>query len=194
MHKLITVMSALLLISTAGWAAEGADTNVVEKPSITTTQTQVVTAIVEAISHETRAVTLRGPEGDVHSFVVGEEAQNLDQVNVGDKVVAKYVQSMTIEVVDGDGSAPGAGTLSIDERAEKGAEPGMSSADAVVITATLVAIDLDKNTFKLKGPEGNIKEYQARDAENLKKVNIGDIVIMTYTESIGLSLEKSTIR
>lgn len=194
MYKLLAAMSALLLVLAAGWADEGAAEGVVEKPYISASQTQVVTATVEAINHENRAVTLRGPEGEVHSFIAGEEAQNLDQVNVGDTVVAKYVQSMTIEVVEGDGSAPGAGALSITGHAEKGAEPGMAAVDAVVVTATLVDIDLDKNTFKLQGPEGNTREYQARNPENLKKVNVGDFVIMTYTESVGLSLEKSTIK
>ena len=193
MRKLITVISALLLVSSAAVAVAGTEEGMVEKPSISTSQTTVVTAVVEAINHETRAVTLRGPEGEVHSFVVGEAAQNLDQVNVGDTVVAEYVQSMTIDVVDGDGSAPGAGALAIAERAEKGATPGMAAIDAVVVTATLEEINLEANTFKLKGPEGNIKEYQAVDPENLKKVKVGDIVVMTYTESVGLSVEKSTI-
>lgn len=193
MRKLIIAMSALMLISASSWADEGSAEVMMEKPSISTSQTTVVTATVVAINHETRAVTLRGPEAEAHSFVVGEEAVNLEQVNIGDTVVATYVQSMTIEVVDGDGSAPGAGALSIAERAKKGAEPGMSQVDAVVVTATLVAIDFESNTFTLKGPEGNTQEYQAADPENLKKVNIGDIVVMTYIENIGLSLEKSTV-
>lgn len=187
MRKLIIAMSALMLISAASWAAEGSAERVMEKPSISTSQTTVVTATVVAISQETRAVTLRGPEGEVHSFVVGDETVNLDQVNIGDTVVATYVQSMTIDVIDGDG------TLSVVERAEKDAEPGMTEVEAVVVTATLIEIDFDRNTFKLQGPEGNVTEYQAANPENLKRVTVGDIVVMTYTESVGLSLEKSII-
>jgi len=193
MPKLIAVLSALMLVSAASWADEASAEGMMEKPSISTSQTTVVTATVVAINHETRAVTLRGPEGEAHSFVVGEEARNLDQVNIGDTVVATYLQSMTIEVVDGDGDTPGAGAMSIVEHAGKGAEPGMTEVEAVVVTATLVDIDFDNNIFTLKGPKGNTQEYQAVDPENLKKVNVGDIVVMTYTESVGLSVEKSTI-
>jgi len=199
MHKFIMILVSAMLVSTASLAHKSdahsrGSHNKMDKPSISTSQTVVVTAMVEAINHETRAVSLRGPEGDVHAFVVGQNAVNLDQVNIGDTVVAEYVQSMTIEVVDGDGSEPGAGAMSVVANAEKGGEPGMSEMDTVVVTATLVDIDLDNNTFKLKGPEGNTKQYQAVNPDNLKKVSVGDVVVMTYTESVGLSLEKSKIK
>lgn len=189
MRKLITAMAVLLLLSGNCLAHDHA----MEKPFISTTQSMVVTAVVEAINHETRAVTLRGPEGEVHSFVVDEDAQNLDQVNIGDTVVAEYVQSMQISVVDGHGAEPSAGEATIVARAEKGAEPGMTAVDTIVASATLVEVDLENNTFKLQGPEGDINEYAAVNPDNLKLVEVGDLVVMTYTESVGLSIEKSTI-
>jgi hypothetical protein len=189
MRKLLTAFAVLLLISTPCLADDGS----VQKPSVSTSQTTVVTAVVEAINHETRALTLRGPEGEVHSFVIGEEAVNLDQVNIGDTVVAEYVQSMDIEVIDGEGMEPVAGEAVLVERAEKGAAPGMVAVDAVVVTATLVEINLEEGTFKLQGPEGNINEFAAIDPANLLLVEVGDLVVMTFTESVGISVEKSTI-
>ncbi|GMR15205.1 MAG: hypothetical protein BMS9Abin30_0828 [Gammaproteobacteria bacterium] len=47
-------------------------------------------------------------------------------------------------------------------------------------------------TFKLKGPSGVVKEFEARDPENLKKAAVGDIVVITYTEGIALNVEKAT--
>ena len=73
-----------------------------------------------------------------------------------------------------------------------GEMPGAVVMDAVVITATVEEINLEANTFKLKGPEGNIQEYTARDPENLKKAAVGDIVVITQTEAIALSVEKAT--
>lgn len=190
MRKFLTAMAVLLMVSAPCLANDDS----MEKPFISTSQTIVVTAMVEAINHETRRVSLRGPEGDVHSFVVGEEAQNLDQVNIGDTVVAEYVQTMNIDVIDGEGAEPIVGEAMMIERAEKGAEPGMTEVDAVVVTATLVEINMENNTFKLKGPEGNVNEYQAVNPENLKLVQVGDLVVMTYIESVGISVEKSTIQ
>ncbi len=96
MYKGLSLLAALLLFASPCWSTESATTT--DKPSIHTSQTVVLTALVEAINHETREVTLRGPEGNSVSFVASEEARNLGQVAVGDTVMVEYTQSMSIEV------------------------------------------------------------------------------------------------
>jgi hypothetical protein len=189
MYKTLVLVATLLLCSTA-WSGETATAT--DKPSMYNSQTVVITAVVEALNLETRDVTLRGPEGNTISFVASEEARNLGQVSVGDIVTVEYVESISIEVFAGDGSEPGAGGLTVAGRSEKGEMPAGAVMDAVVITATVEEINLEANTFKLKGPSGEIKEYTARDPENLKKSAVGDIVVITMTEAIALSVEKTT--
>jgi hypothetical protein len=186
----ILFLTAALLVSSACWSQEAATET--DKPSVYTSQTVVLTALVEAINHETREVTLRGPEGNSVSFVASEEARNLGQVSVGDVVMAEYVQSMSIEVFANDGAEPGAGELVVAGRSEEGAMPAMTAIDALVVTATVEEINLEANTFKLKGPAGEIKEFEAQNPENLKKAAVGDIVVITYTEAIALAVEKTT--
>jgi len=70
--------------------------------------------------------------------------------------------------------------------------PAMTAMDALVVAATVEEINLEANTFKLKGPGGAIKEYVARDPENLKKADVGDLVVITYTEAIAIAVEKTT--
>ncbi len=190
MNKAISLLVSLLLFASTSWATES--TPAVDKPSMSTSQTVKLTALVEAINHETREVTLRGPEGNSVSFVASEEARNLGQVKVGDIVMAEYVQSMSIEVIAGDGSEPGAGSLEVAARTEEGEMPGVAMMDSVVVTATVVDINIEANTFKLKGPDGEVTEYTARDPENLKKSEVGDLVVITYTEALALSVEKTT--
>ena len=60
--------------------------------------------------------------------------------------------------------------------------------DAVVITATVEEINIEANTFKLKGPAGEIREYEARDPENLKKAEVGDLVVINNNRPITLRL------
>lgn len=187
MKTSVILFFSLLMFASTCWSADPAT----DKPSMSTSQTVVLTAMVEAIDHETREVTLRGPEGNSVTFTVGEEARNLDQVNVGDIVMAKYVQSMSIEVFANDGLEPGSGEIVATGRAEKGETPAMTAIDAQVITATVEEINLENNTFKLKGPSGEITEYEARDPENLKKADVGDIVVITYTEAVALTLQKT---
>jgi len=188
MNKSLVLLVSLLLFSSPVWSGESAAT---DKPSMSASQTVIMTASVEAINHETREVTLRGPEGNTVSFVASEEARNLDQVSVGDIVLAEYIESVSVEVFAADGSEPGVGELTVAGRSEKGEMPGMAVMDAVVVTATVEEINIEANTFKLKGPSGEISEYTARDPENLKKAAVGDIVVITFTEAIALSVEKT---
>ena len=190
MYKTLALLASLLLFASPCWSGEKAPCT--DKPSMSTSETMILTAMVEAINHETREVTLRGPEGNSVSFVASEEARNLGQVQVGDIVIAEYVQSMSIEVFANDGSEPGAGEIAAAGRSEEGAMPGMAAIDAVVVTATVEEINIEANTFKLKGPSGEIKEYEARDPENLKKAEVGDLVVITYTEAVAITVEKTT--
>jgi len=190
MNKVLTLLAALLLFTSPCWATESAPAT--DKPSMSTSQTVILTAMVEAINHETREVTLRGPEGKTVSFVASEEARNLGQVKVGDIVMAEYVQSMSVEVFANDGTEPGAGELVVAGRSEEGEMPALTAIDALVVTATVEEINLEANTFKLKGPSGEIKEFEAQNPENLKKAEVGDLVVITYTEAIALTVEKTS--
>ena len=190
MYKTLALLAALLLFAAPCWSGESAPAT--DKPSLHTSQTVTLTAVVEAINHETREVTLRGPEGDTASFVASEEARNLDQVSVGDMVMAEYEQSLSVEVFANDGSTPGAGEMAVAGRSKLGEMPGMAAVDSLVVTAIVEEINIEANTFKLKGPSGEVKEYVARDPENLKKAAVGDLVVITYTEAVAISVEKTT--
>jgi len=188
--KFTVLLSVLLFAVQLAWAEDDA-TNT-DKPSISTSQIVQLTADVEAINHDTREVTLRGPQGNSVSFIASEQARNLDQVKVGDTLNVKYTQNLSIQVVAADGAEAGAGELSAAARSDKGEMPALSTINAVVVTATVEDINLENNTFKLKGPKGEVREYVARDPENLKKAVVGDLVVITYKEGISLSLERNT--
>ncbi len=190
MHKFFTLIAALLLFTSPAWAGES--TAATDKPSIFTSQTVKLTATVEAINQATREVTLRGPEGRTVTIVADKEARNLDQVSVGDVLNIEYKQSLSIEVFAADdGAAAGTGGLAATTRSDKGEMPALTAIDATVVTAVVEEINLAANTFKLKGPSGELKEFQARDPENLRKAAVGDIVVITYTEGIAANVEKT---
>ena len=148
-----------------------------------------ISAQVEAIDHKSRVVTLRRPQGDTVTFTASDDARNLDQVSVGDIVNAEYVETLSIEVVANEGLEPDAGELSAVARTEKGEMPGLIAVGSRVVTATVEEINLETNTYKLKGPDGTVNEYAARNPENLKRADVGDLVVMTFTESVAISVE-----
>ena len=161
-----------------------------EKPSMSATQTVQLTTIVEAIDLETRQITLRGPEGNSRTITASEEAKNLGQIDVGDTVNVEYLQNMTIEVFANDGMEPGAGTMQAVALAEEGELPGGMEIESSIVTAIVEEIDLETNTFKLRWPENEIVQYEARDPENLRKAAVGDLVVVTYTEALAMYLNE----
>ncbi len=181
---------SFVVLFLTGAVALAADEQVpLEKPSFFASQTTTVNAVVEAIDHETREVTLRLGDDETVTFTASEEARNLDQVAVGDIVNAEYVESISIEVVANEGMEPGAGELAAMARTEKGEMPGVAAMDAQIVTATVEDINLEKNTFKLKGPDGTVNEYVARNPDNLRRAAVGDLVVFTMTQAVAISVE-----
>jgi hypothetical protein len=147
------------------------------------------TAVVEAIDHETRVVTLRGEDDESVTLTAPAEAHNLDQVQVGDTITAVYIQRLDIELVEvPEGTEPAAAASIIEGRAEKGDTPAGGIMTSQVLVAIVEDINLENNTFKLRGPEGEVNEYTAQNPENLKLAEVGDAVVITLTEAVGVSL------
>ncbi|RLA20079.1 MAG: hypothetical protein DRQ61_03420 [Gammaproteobacteria bacterium] len=188
MNKSLSLWIMLTLFAAPVWSGE---TNpVTDKPSFSASQSATVSARVEAINHKTREVTLRKNDGNTESFIATDEARNLDQVKVGDIVIAKYIESLDIEVVSVENASAQTGSAMALVRSEKGEMPSITEVDTTVTTAIVEEINLGANTFKLKGPEGNITEHTARNPENLKKVAVGDMVVITHTSTISLTVEQ----
>ena len=184
---------ALLLVVFTSGAALADDHEEMERPSFHASQSMMVNAVVEAINHETREVRLRRSDGEIIEFVASEEARNLGQVEVGDIVNAEYVHSVSIEVVANDeGFEPDAGQAGAMARTKEGEMPGVAAINTQVATAVVEEINIEANTFKLKGVDGTVNEYTARNPENLKRAKVGDLVVMTVTDAVAITVEEVT--
>lgn len=188
--KFATVVALLLTASLAWSGEEGA---VMEKPSISASRSMTVNAIVTAIDHETRVVTVRKGDGEEITFTASEEARNLGQVSVGDMLLAEFVETLSIQVMANEGMTPNAAGASAMARTKEGEMPGMAMMDTAVVTATVEEINLEANTFKLKGPDGTVNEYVARNPDNLRRSAVGDLVVITVSNSVAIVVEKQPV-
>ncbi|MBI1816373.1 MAG: hypothetical protein HYR72_15455 [Deltaproteobacteria bacterium] len=162
-------------------------------PSGTVGQNVVtVTAKVKAIDQKTRHVTLQRSDGSVVKFVAGDEVRNLAQVKVGDELSVTYYESLAFEVKKPGTAVPGAAMAEEAGRAKLGEKPGAAGARAVTITATIVAIDKAAMTVTLKSADGELNTIKARNPDNLNRVSVGDLVEITYTEALAISVDAPT--
>ncbi len=186
--KSITTVALLVFapLLTVAWAQD-AET---ERPSMSTSRSVTVSAVVEAIDHETRVVTVRKDDGDELTFMAGDEVRNLDQVAVGDIVRAEYVETLSIEVIANPGVAPDSASATAVARTEEGQMPGLAAMEQAVMTAVVEEINLENNTFKLREPDGLVRMYVARVPENLQRTEVGDLVVMSVTNTVAIVVEE----
>ncbi|HEX7125239.1 MAG TPA: hypothetical protein VF406_05595 [Thermodesulfobacteriota bacterium] len=149
-----------------------------------------VIATVEAIDRDQRVVTMRGPQGRVVDVKVPPEAQNLDQVEVGDRIRVRYLEGLAI-MVEPAGGGPSASQSGTVRLAPKGATPGGVAVQVRQIRARVDAVDHAQRTVTLTGPQGRTVTLPVDPSvERFDQVKPGDEVVVAYAESLALSLVK----
>ena len=187
-----TIMAGFLVLglATHGYLSAGVESAKVKKPAISATQTVQVETVVEAVDYEARTVTLKGPQGNLKT-IKAENTPNLEQVQVGDHVNIEFMENMSIEVVSAEGAEPGQGVMMASAVNTPDEAPGGMEMATTVTTAIVEEINIEANTFKLKMPGGEIREFTAQNPENLKAA-VGDVVIATHTEAVAIYLVEIT--
>ncbi len=146
-------------------------------------------ATVEKVDMASRHVSVRRADGSPLTIVCGPEVRNLDKVNVGDEVVVSYHESVAYEVKKPDDAKPGVTIVGASGRAKAGEQPHAGAGMAMTVTVTITAIDTAAPTVTLRGPNGDVIVVPVKDREKLERVSVGDLVELTYTEAMAVSVQ-----
>ena len=149
-----------------------------------------ISATVTAINHETREVTLMLDDGEEFNLIADGAVENLDQVSVGDVVVATYTEALAYEVITG-GEEADLETTAAAAAAELGEMPAALAARSTTLTVTVTAIDTEAPSITFMGPGGNTRTIEVLYPEKLDGVSVGDSVEITYAEALAISVEKA---
>ena len=165
-------------------------------PRLTTAQAKTVssemrveTGVVEAIDAATRKVTIRKTDGTVVTTIAGPEITRFEEVKVGDKITARYYDSLIVRV-----KQPGETEVASATRGTTGsgqATPGGTKAKQVTLTVTITAIDPAIPSITFTGPQGWKYTSKVQDPAALAKVKVGDKVDIIWTEAMLVSLDRS---
>ncbi len=179
----------LLMILLAGLVACGKPAPE-QKLSIERGNSVLLTATVEALDLKTRKVTLKGEQGKVFTVQAGKEVVNLPQVRVGDKVEVEYIESLMVRKAD-KGEILDENTVIVGT-AEPGEKPAGLRITESATSAQIVAIDTVRGAVTLRMPDRSILVIKAQEPENLKKVKVGDTIVITYSEALAVSVKPAT--
>lgn len=186
-RKMILTAALAFGLAMPGFLLAGNEAATAEKPSLSTTQKIQVVTVVEAVDYEARTVTLKNPDG-ITTTIKAENTPNLEQVQVGDRVNVEYIQHLSIEVFASDGSEPSQGVMMASAVNNPDEAPGGVEMATTVTKAIVAEINIEANTFKLKMPGGEIREFEAMNPDNLKRAAVGDLVVTTVTETVAIYL------
>ena len=153
-----------------------------------------VTARVKAIDLATREVTLEGPSGRSIEFVAGQDIRRLDEVRVGDMVKVEYVASLLAELrpPTADEIANPIDIVDVAGRVAQGGAPAAGAISATRVVTTVEAVDIPNMRIVLRGPLGDLTTVKARNPDNIRKLRVGDTIVIFFTEGVGVSLVKSS--
>jgi len=166
-----------------------------QPPKGLNTETLVeATATVTAIDMENRLVTIEGPEGDSAVIQVTEQVKNLPQVEIGDRVVIKYYRSAYVDIAKAGkdarlGTEIGAARAS----AAAGEKPAGAIGVEMKRRAEVVFVDPYQKFISFRSPDRGLRKISLKESPDLQhylyELKKGDIVEVTYTEALAISLE-----
>lgn len=154
-----------------------------------------VEAVVTDIDLETRHVSLQGPGGEIFTVNSPEAAVKLEDIKVGDRVVATYMAAL-----EGELRAPTEEELAepwvvIEDAAisEDPASPAIGGARVVRAVCTIEGMNRLLGTVVIKDPRGKVHVIADVEAEKMEGVTLGQTVVIVYAEALALSLEQAAV-
>ena len=149
------------------------------------------TALVLAVNHKTRMVTLKMENGKKAIFKASPEIKRLNEVKKGDTVRAQVYQSLALEVREPTAEETKNPTtvLLAAERGGMDSPPEVAAAGVIHTIVKVVAINSQEETVRVQLPSGKKHTVRAKDPKNLDLIKVGDTIAITYTEALAVSLE-----
>jgi Cu/Ag efflux protein CusF len=154
-------------------------------------QTNRLTATVEAIDPATRQVILKGPDGNSVKVTLGDEVRNFSQIKKGDRVGVTYRESVALALGKPGEPLTPTSRLQIATRAPSGQRPGAAAAAVTQTSVVVKDVNRDTHEVTLRGPDGDVEKVQVDPSVgNLEHINKGDRINITLTQAVAISVKE----
>ena len=139
-----------------------------------------------AIDHTARVAKLRDARGDEITIHVPDEVTRFSSVRVGDVVKAKYRKAVIYAWKTDIAKAPRK-QQSVDKR--EGDQPSGTLSRSSESDVTVMSVDVNAPSITVKTADDQTMVFQVEDARRLKNVKAGQVIRITYLESISMDVE-----
>jgi hypothetical protein len=191
---LLFAILVLGLRSNYVWAQEGspaaaatqAKTEGVSYGTVMTVHGKIV-----KVNRARKQVTLGLPGGQEVTVDV-RNPYNLNAAKAGEPFVVRYYEVVTIRKKKPGESVPSASLKGGVATAKPGGTPGAVSEIHARILVTVDAIDEANGTVTIKAPDGTVETVKPRNPQNLKRIKVGDELVINFSRAIAITLEKES--
>jgi len=143
-------------------------------------------AQIVGIDQGSRAVTLKGADGNVVVVVVSQEVANFDKLKVGDRVDMLYKNALLLKAEKVTGKDKGIRER-VDTQVYAPASSGYESARQVEVLATVEKINLKKRLVTLRGAYQTQTLEVSKDVD-LKEVKVGDTLHAVFVSAAAVQV------
>jgi hypothetical protein len=149
------------------------------------------TGTITDIDYSDREMTLKDSQGRHETFLVDKKVQRFNEAKVGDKVSIDYYLGFNAEVrkPTPEEERNPLVVLSGSGKAGPDAAPAAYGMRQIRAVVTIESLDRKAQTVTVKGPRGKYFTARVIDPSRLEKVNIGDTILIIFTEAAAISLK-----
>ena len=153
-----------------------------------------IEAQITAIDVETRLVSLTGPLGETVTLTAGPDVTRFKELAVGDTVTATYLTSIAAELREPTEEEEMTPFVEITDqvRSESYELPGGAVARIIRAVCTIEGMNRITHTVTIQDSRNRIHIIGDVQPESFDLISLGQKVIITYTEAVALTLEKTT--
>jgi len=145
---------------------------------------------IVAVDTGRKLVTLEGPAGRTVTVWVKNPA-NLRAAKVGEPFAARFYEILNIRKKKPGETVQNATTVGVWTTNPLGV-PGGSRATLTTALVTVDEIDKANGTVTVKAADGTTETVKARNPQNLKRLKVGDELVISLYRGIAISLAKES--
>ena len=187
----ISALAALGFWASVGTFAQAAAPAAPQEQSETVRSATLLTlhGKITEVNKAKKQLTLEAPNGRRVILTV-ENPYNLKAVHVGDSVVVRYYEMVTIRKKKANETVPTASVQDGISTAKPGGVPSGIAEQKISLLLSIEAIDTAKGTVTVKAPDGTVETVRARNPKNLARLQVGEELVVTLSRATAIGIEK----
>ena len=192
MVRLQAVLVAAILLLGMGltgqvWAQENAPAAGSGGGEVSAATVLTIHGKITAVDQAKKQVTLEANGKKVTLQV--DNPYNLKNSKVGDPVVVRYFEVVSVRKKRKGEEVP-AVSLSEGISTATSGTPGAVAQEKATVLVTVAEIDAANGTVTIKGPDGSTEKVKPRDPRVLKRLKVGDELVVTVTRATAIAIDK----